>query len=422
MNKMKKIIIVSVGGLFLITTGLFLITSSVFAGKMHTQNYYTDTSDQKVQERTQKEIQEDPKYYPGSSAGPILKNNRWVDVSVSAEFLYWLPYMSDLPAITELIFEPNFDVLTGQVSSASAFVKRTREFDWEYEPGVRVGMGFVFDPNGWDLSAAWTYMHTNISKSESNNNLLPFGANVPTPAFVGAKCFAQPFQVFDTDIANRVSTKFQLTYNQIDLVAGRNFWVSQSLQLRPFFGARGVWSDMDLTSKSSFTNGVIVQANPPNNPLQRFLRDSHKLREWGVGPVIGMNSKWFLHKMFYFYADGGAALLGSGVALKSKSSLISFTDLLNGTILEGGTLLPTYRHHHSITMIPMFDIALGLGWESYLYQERYHLAFSAGWDAHILVDYNYFDRAFSDSPSRAAFTSDGHLSFQGLTLKGRFQF
>lgn len=398
-----------------IAVGMFL-TNIAIADEMNTQKDYTYKANGAGQMN-----QNESEYYPGSSAGPILKNDRSVDVSISAEFLYWMPSMSDLPAISQINFTPRINLVTGDVLEADAFTSKTREFDWKYEPAFRVGMGLTFEPNGWDLSAFWTYLYTDVSRSKSNDNtLLDFSQ---TPTFpveqAGSKAYSTPFQRFEGDFGNRARAKFKLLYNQIDLVVGRNFWVSKSLQMRPFFGARGVWSHMRLTTKVDVTNAL----QNPTTTFVRFLSNHHKLEEWGVGPVIGLNSKWFLHKMFYFYADGSVALLGNGVALKHKSAeLDSFTNTVDDTSTFSSTTIPTYRHHHSITLIPMFDIALGLGWESYLCQERYHLAFSAGWDAHILVDYNYFDRSFEETTGQSTYTADGHLSFQGLTVKGRFQF
>ena len=138
---------------------------------------------------------------PGASTGPILNNGRCVDFGITAEFLYWQIFMSDLPAIEQYRNLPN----------SRFFVYKLRNFDFDYKPTFRVGFNTLFHSNGWDLSAFWTYVYSTASISKRFDNLIAFGGGVPSaPSAIGTKATSAPFITFSGDYGNTASSRFSL--------------------------------------------------------------------------------------------------------------------------------------------------------------------------------------------------------------------
>ena len=102
------------------------------------------------------------------------------------------------------------------------------EFKWNW--GFRVGLGYNFCHDGWDLYANWTHLISTADRSISNSEngeLYTIINNTHEAAFN------------QKTTANSAKAHWELALNVIDLELGREFFTSRWLTLRPHFGLRG---------------------------------------------------------------------------------------------------------------------------------------------------------------------------------------
>jgi len=115
---------------------------------------------------------------------PVVSNG--ADVFVTGDFIYWNSYQEGLGYA---ISGQNIgDTTKGGVAKNNNIARGTvAEADSDFQPGFKVGLGLMFEHDGWDLFAQYTWLNpstetTSISDS-ANNQLL---ATLGKPAYVNA--------------------------------------------------------------------------------------------------------------------------------------------------------------------------------------------------------------------------------------------
>ena len=97
--------------------------------------------------------------------------------------------------------------------------------DTRWNTGFRIGLGYVFKHDNWDLNASWTYFQSRSDShsTESDHQVLPLWSNVPTN---GANLTAES-----------ADAKWKVRLNIVDLEMGRAFMTSKWLvvTIRGFF-------------------------------------------------------------------------------------------------------------------------------------------------------------------------------------------
>ena len=117
-------------------------------------------------------------------------------VTPFCDLLYW--HASEEPSAVWS------NVLTSY-PSGSSFSAETMQFDWS--PGFRVGFGHQADEESWDAKLYWTYFRTSQDAAVSGDIVVP-------EFFSGAISG-------DGRDYNAAAIDWNLTYNTIDLEAGR---------------------------------------------------------------------------------------------------------------------------------------------------------------------------------------------------------
>ncbi len=98
---------------------------------------------------------------------------------------------------------------------------------FNFQPGFKVGAGFKFAHDGWDLYANYTWLNpaeVKASISDSKGDM------------VGP---ADPY--FGTTTLSNAKNTFKQSFNVLDLELGRQFFLSRFLTLRPYFGLKTTW-------------------------------------------------------------------------------------------------------------------------------------------------------------------------------------
>lgn len=320
-----------------------------------------------------------PNWIVTPNAGPCVSDG--ADAFVTAEFIYWTAREDHLGYILSTGYTP-----AGSTSTATSAGSISHP-DWKMRPGFKVGLGMLFDHDGWDLYANYTWLRFNnmrdLTQSVSNRLLVDALWQIDTGV--------SPFITACTSS----SANWGLHFNVVDLELGRNFFVSRCLQLRPHFGFKGTWQKQTMVVN---TSRVVPQST--------LLYSTNKMDNWGIGLRTGLDSAWHFTKSFSLVGEAAITALW-------EQFEVSRSDFVQN--LAANTYQVYFNFKNNLhTIKPIVEVYLGLRWESWFSCDAYHVSVEAGWEEQFWSDQNQF--------ASAEESKLGDLSLQGLTVKARFDF
>lgn len=306
------------------------------------------------------------------TARPVVKNNcLWFD----GEAIFWQAYEENL----EFAYKGN--------TSPEEWDIKSPDFDWNW--GWRVGMGYNLPHDQWDLGLEWLHVN-NFARGKAQVN--PSSDDEPLL-----------YNVWTTASASltggtEAKSHWENYLNQVDLNMGRQFYVGRWLSLRPHAGLRSTW----IFQKYKVDFDGLFLGVPTN-------ADTHMTnRYWGLGFCAGLGSDWMLGKGFSIYGDAGLALL---VGFFNVHQHGEENDVDAFKISKG------FR-----TGRPIFDLDLGLKWFSRFNKDRYAFTIKAGYEYHLYSNMNQFLQSNGSADLELFNPVTGDLSYQGITVGGRFDF
>ncbi len=340
---------------------------------------------------------------------------------LSVDFLYFYGAETNVSYATK---GETIPFSTDSVSSTTNYLftpTSVQHLDSKWDPGVRVGLGWNTDCDGWDLSFYWTYYRNTSKQSRTVDN--------PTNLFPADQAYAFISQwgnpAANTDgVYNSASGNWKFTYNNFDLVMGKRYWLSKCFTLRPFTGLRGTWTDTDFSA--TLSRDVYLSTATAVNSYSE--KDAFENETWGVGFVAGFEPTFFFTPCFSLYGSADMSLAWGNHTVKKTETYLG--SLVDGT--TSSVAIDTFSKSSSsyYYMLPALDLGLGLRWENYYCSNEYHLAIDLGWEHHVLFHLN--DRYQLSSVNTSAvdgivgatqYTETHHdVSFGGLVLRVRFDF
>lgn len=317
------------------------------------------------------------------------------DVFVAASFLYWnveeeglgLGYNTAQVTPGARPLPPNFG-LYQQVSS-------------KYKPGFQVGLGMNFDYDNWVGYLEYTWMHCTIDTSVTAPSDFRGTGVLVSPWFVPVSnaSGADFYNAFTS-----VSTSWQLKFDMIDGTLSRPYYQGRNLTLTPYAGARALWIKQNLN--------VLANTNRSTSPatVPSPVRSRNRSSSWGMGPVAGFLGHWLLGMGFRAEGD-----MGASVTYTTYTQIIHRED---NTV--GATSTPSIARKFKSygALRPMTNMGLGLGWGTYLDRQNYHFDLGANYDFMVFWDQNVLRAMVENGVAE----QPNNLTFQGLTLKARFDF
>jgi hypothetical protein len=279
-----------------------------------------------------------------ASQGPYL----------TASFLYWKAAFSNLtPAAFSHAQSHDF-----------------QNIKTPYAPGAKVGLGYNLPGDGWDLFLNWTWLHSHSHLSmqaKGEKTITVFSELIAPSSFT----------------ATRLHSHGTIALNVEDLELGRNFFVGNSVSLRPFGGVKAFYLKHSI--KTNYTTG----------------HSSIKDQAWGIGPRMGVSSRWALgssHVAFLLNAAG--SLVWEDMHPTSKITLA-------GTpILEGKSQI------HARNINPIGELFIGLDGGGCI-KKWFYINMSIGYEV------QYWAHQIPETPVNPINNS---LSLQGLTASLKLDF
>lgn len=257
---------------------------------------------------------------------------------VGAELLYWRAFESGLD---ECVPGRSSDTITSDGKVISTFDGRSREPDFRWNPGFRIGAGYEFGCNCWDVAAIWTHFNSNTHSSKKARN----------------------------------ERRWKIDFDVLDIVTAYNYDLSTCIELRPFFGLRGARIDQKL-----HTGGFPCSSTS----VDRITSKNHsKDKFWGVGPLLGIDADWGIGCGFSLYANGSLSWLYG----RFNSKQIEFDNSVDS--------LDSCRiRRHPYAVITSGDAGLGVRWQRCICNTRVILQF--GVEHHQYFDFNHLGGCCGD--------------------------
>lgn len=311
-------------------------------------------------ETLQKTVLETTSAYPG------LTKKNWI-------FNWDILYLHAKVGGTSFAFlnqRPSIDL------PVQGFSKRI-DFDWNF--GFRAGLGRHFEHDKWSTFLNFTYF-----KASNSSELRGSSISYVTP-------LRGPF----SHSVLQAKSIFDLKFYNLDLDLYRHYFISHGVSLKPSIGLKNTW--LDLSQVTRYNEGAYLN----NNTAQTI--DSSDL--WGMGPKAGFESTWYLNKGFNIFGSLSASLVYGYFQIKEDSSVTPTTNY-NFIIKD--------KFHRFVPNVQFF---LGLGYGSYIKEERYFVNLTMGyecqyyWRANQMVNL----QRFNDSYRYENLSED--VSFHGAVLK-----
>ena len=266
--------------------------------------------------------------------------------------------------------------------------------DWDYNPGLRVGMGFYLDHDAWCVDFNWTwlnitdYQHANADTTgETIIPLWLLGGNTTSG-------IDNPGQ--------RSSAVWDTSYNTLDIRLTKPYHVSRYFIVNPHFGVRAGWIDQHFSSHYAIVDGgpaLAVAAHGKND-------------FWGVGTRAGFDTDWVLGKGWCLFGNLAASMLFGKFEVDQNMNL-------PGTGNDGYNI-----EHNFYQNVPNFEMALGIAWGKFFSKNRYHVSLKAAYEFHEWFDQLNMIKFFAVTGSSGLYGADtvsrGNLTLNGFSLRLQF--
>ncbi len=276
---------------------------------------------------------------------------------------------------------PSAPITHGEISGFS-----NDHTDWDFNPGVRFGMGFYLDHDAWNIDFNWTWLNITDYKhgnaTTGGSLMIPLwvlGSSTPSPTLFGPRTSA----VWDAD------------YNTLDASLAKPYHVSRYLIFNPHFGVRFAWIDQHFSVDYQGNGAATRTIHHGDNDF------------WGIGARAGLDSDWLLGKGWCLFGNVAASMLFGKFEVNQSMMLPS------GVTADGFDI-----DHHFYQNVPNFEIALGIGWGRYFDKNKYHIGLRAAYEFHEWFDQLNMRKFYSGTEGYANdIVSRGNLTLNGFSLK-----
>lgn len=240
----------------------------------------------------------------------------------------------------------------------------TKDNDFGWDIGLKVGLGYKLSQHDdWDIYTRYTWFETEDSDSSYK---------YPPSSLVSLTWFGQVY-------AERAKSHIDVNYNNIDLELGRSYFQSSQLSLRPHFDIKSTWIDSN--------RDVVYTSSPLSSDDPTLVGFDFKTKEdihfWGLGPRVGLDTKWYLGYGFNLFAEGAASVLYGHFKTKQRDFFPPHTV---------ASLDPTGKafsmKHEFHRFIPFAQLHFGLAWGTYVNSDKQHLGFKLGYEVQYYWRYN----------------------------------
>jgi len=305
-----------------------------------------------------------------------------IGFSLSADFIYWEARQANLDFAQSGVVNTE----TIEIDSQG----QTYYPGFQYQPGFKVGAAVDLGHDNWDLSAEYTWLN---GSGEKTSTSAPYATTTLTNT---RNIYADT----GTHLLIEADGNWGFHYNFIDLVMGRDYYISQNLTLRPYFGLAGAWNN-----QSSLVHYTYASSSTVN---ETFISQSYGQKYWGVGFDSGINTAWCFDDNWSIYGDFSVMNLWSRFKTYEKETNYDYNT--DGTVDYTNPNVDYNTEAVQYGLQNVIDIQMGIRWGMRFDDDAMGISFQAGWDQQVWINHAKYA------------TNASNLSIQGLDIKARFDF
>lgn len=217
--------------------------------------------------------------------------------------------------------------VTSTTSQGFVFSPKNTDFDWDH--GFRAGLSYLPDNQFWETRLYWTNYKTQATDNHrtSTQIILPdfFSGFLSGNYFFGA------------------NLDWNLRMNSVDIEAGHRYQLTNVLSLRPSIGIKG--TNINQTINANWDAILYMSTEQVDHQY------------YGIGPTLGIDSKWDIYKPFSFVGTLQSAFLWGtwniNDTYRRPSALFG--------IITPTTITTKLKHSQLGTL--MLDYFVGMQWE-----------------------------------------------------------
>jgi hypothetical protein len=309
-----------------------------------------------------------PPQYPSEDEGMLY--------ILDASYTFWAPYQNGMFLLTT-------NSTTGQNAN---WIKTA----FPAQSGFKAGLGVNTFHDGWKLQAeyTWFYNHPGVRTSS---------LQVPNIEY-----YSPWVEIPDPSTVESISSKFNNTFQRVDLTLDRTYYLGNYLAVGPWIGLVGAWDDQYFYVKT------IPRDNPAPPTDSQIPVMTQSMNWWAIGAYLGVDSSFYFVDEWAIFFTGGGSL---NLAVHYTDKLVTDASKRDAVISTNtGTKIPAVE--------PMFETSVGLRWDSA--GQDWALRLQMGWELQAWLDHSTFIQGYGANldPSIAY----GTYAMQGLTVKIRLNF
>ncbi|MCH9614551.1 MAG: hypothetical protein SP1CHLAM54_14880 [Chlamydiia bacterium] len=291
-------------------------------------------------------------------------------VQLGIEPIYWRAKIEG----TEIAY-------SNQAATTSVPIKGdTIDVNPSWKWGLRVHATKFFQYDGWDLDVNFLFYRPRGSEGTSRST-----ANGRIPLKSG---------LITSGLINKATSELSMNYYCLNGELGKHFFVSNHLSLRLFASLQSVW--LDIEQDTNYSGGNVL------GPHTSEIREKNDF--WGMGPRLGVMTKWDFGSGVYFDAMVAPALLYGYYDVRYKEErTLSTLQKIN---------LRDQKHRFA----PNVQFKASLGWGGYVNEKKQYIDVGFGYEAQFYFNQNQMLYFYELNPLRYK-NYDGDLGMHGVTFR-----
>lgn len=315
---------------------------------------------------------------------PFNANQGWF---VEQSYLLMKPALGDL--------DYGDMILVKGPSDNTSYTIRVKKPEFDWNSGVRIGIGRYLPHDKWDISFYTTYFYGDADdKARGKLDQL--------------KGLSASYTPFVSILSEKTEAVWRLNYFTLDLMAGREFSMTSHIIFHPYIGLRGALIYGDFKSKNFGDITAVVSGNTLS--AVGYAKVNMEEDFWGIGPRIGTNFDYKFTGNWSFLGNLAGALLYGHYHVKEKSK----TSLPIQTV---ATPLTARSIDHDNALRINLEGSLGMGWEKWFRDNTVRLAPTLLFEGSLWFDMNdYF------KPTMVFSQDHGSLGLMGLSFNLQVDF
>ena len=252
-------------------------------------------------------------------------------------------------------------------------------FPFQMDPGFKFLLGYEHGHDHWQVNALFEWLESTAALVQEVQ---------------GTSAIKVPYDD-DTEDYLKVKPTLDIDYYLLDVYLSRGSFISKKYSLEPVAGFKATWlynkTDTDFLGGNSLTSRQV----------KLYVS---KVRFWGVGPMIGLNSNYYLSAGWSIFA------LSDFSILLGESTLEYYNGVTTVETLPGDNRVMTTLQ----VLCPTMRGVLGLQYGKFVMCNSQHLAIRAGFDARVY--FNQYPVANMSQNSNPLIIENGSFGMTGLLL------